>query len=153
MQWQPGYKLKNRPYKIERVLGEGGFGITYQAQDLTLDIPVVIKTPNRRLQRDANYAKYVENFKKEAKQLAELGLNSHPNIVRVSSLFQEDNLPCIVMDFVPGESLYDLVQMQGKLSEAQAIEYIKQIGSALVVCHNAGIIHRDVHPNNILIKN
>ena len=55
------------------------------------------------------------------------------------------------MDFIPGRSLYKLVQKQGKLSEDRAIEYIKQIGSALVVCHKAGIIHRDAHPDNILI--
>ena len=151
MQWLPGHKLKNRPYEIERELGEGGFGITYKAKDLTLDIPVVIKTPNSRLQRDSNYQKYVANFTREAKQLARLGLNPHPHIVRVSTLFREGDLPCIVMDFIPGQSLYDLVWTQGKLSETQAIEYIKQIGSALSVCHKAEIVHRDVHPNNILI--
>ena len=151
MQWQPGHRLKNRPYEIERELGQGGFGITYKAKSLSLDIPVVIKTPNSRLQKDINYPKFVANFQKEARQLAKLGLNPHPHIVRVSSLFQEENLPCIVMDFVPGESLYDLVQTQGKLAEIKALNYIKQIGSALIVCHSAGIIHRDVHPNNILI--
>ncbi len=150
-QWQPRCRLKNRPYEILQVLGEGGFGITYKAKNLGLDIPVVIKTPNSKLQRDANYAKYVANFNREAKQLAKLGMNPHPHIVRVFDFFAEDNLPCIVMDYVPGTSLYDLVQMNGALSESQALEYIKQIGSALVVCHKAGIIHRDVHPNNILI--
>lgn len=151
MQWLPGHKLKNRPYEIEKELGEGGFGITYKARNLTLDIPVVIKTPNRKLQRDGNYQKYVENFTREAKQLAKLGLNPHPHIVRVTDLFEEDKLPCIIMDFIPGQSLYDLVWTQGKLSETKAVEYIKQIGSALSVCHKAGIVHRDVHPNNILI--
>jgi formylglycine-generating enzyme required for sulfatase activity/tRNA A-37 threonylcarbamoyl transferase component Bud32 len=150
-QWSSGYRLKNRPYEIERELGEGGFGITYKAKHLTLDIPVVIKTPNSKLQKDINYPKYVENFKREGKQLAQLGLNPHPHIVRVSDLFDEENLPCIIMDFVPGESLYDLVMTQGSLSQEKALGYIKQIGSALIVCHKAGIIHRDVHPNNILI--
>ena len=152
MHWKPGHKLRNRDYEIETVLGEGGFGITYKAKDLTLNIPVVIKTPNNKLQRDPNYAKYKEKFFQEARQLAQLGLNPHPHIVRVSSLFIEDNLPCIVMDFIPGESLYNLVQVQGPLSETKAREYIQQIGSALMVCHRKGIIHRDVHPNNILIR-
>ena len=151
MQWLPKHKLKNRPYQIEQELGEGGFGITYKAQNLVLDIPVVIKTPNSRLQRNAKYKKYVDNFIREAKQLAKLGLNPHPNIVRVTDLFEEDGLPCIVMDFIPGQCLYDLVWSKGKLSETQALEYIKQIGSALSVCHSVGIVHRDVHPNNILI--
>jgi formylglycine-generating enzyme required for sulfatase activity len=150
-QWLPGHRLKNRPYEIEQELGQGGFGVIYKAKNLALDVPLVIKTPNIRLQRDANYSKYVENFTREAKQLAKLGMNPHPHIVRVLDFFQEDNLPCMVMDFVPGESLYDLVQIQGALSEAKALQYIKQIGSALIVCHKARIIHRDVHPNNILI--
>lgn len=151
-QWQPGAKLKNRPYRIESILGEGGFGITYKAQHLKLDIPVVIKTPNRRLQQDVNYAKYVQDFEREGKQLAKLGLNPHPHIVQVRDSFNEGTLPCLVMDFIPGKSLYDLVQTQGKLTESQAIAYIRQVGSALIVCHQAGIIHRDVHPHNIIIR-
>jgi formylglycine-generating enzyme required for sulfatase activity/tRNA A-37 threonylcarbamoyl transferase component Bud32 len=149
--WLPGHKLKNRPYEIIQVLGEGGFGITYKAKNLSLEVPVVIKTPNSKLQRDKNYSKYLESFNKEAKQIAKLGMNPHPHIVRVFDFFAEDDLPCIIMDYVPGASLYDLVQMNGALSEELALEYIRQIGSALGVCHQQGIIHRDVHPNNILI--
>lgn len=151
-QWQPGYKLKNRPYQIESILGEGGFGITYKAQHLNLDMPVVIKTPNSRLQQDVNYTKYVGDFEREGKQLAKLGLNPHPHIVQVRDSFNEETLPCLVMDFIPGKSLYDLVQSGGKLAEFQAIAYIRQVGSALMVCHQAGIIHRDVHPHNIIVR-
>ncbi|GAB4539482.1 MAG: hypothetical protein Tsb0014_29940 [Pleurocapsa sp.] len=151
-QWQPGHRLKSRPYEIQEVLGEGGFGITYKAKHLTLDFFVVLKTPNRKLQKDNDYTKYVKKFYKEGKLLAKLGQNPHPHIVRVSDLFEEDNIPCIVMDFIPGESLYHLVQQKGQLSESEAVKYIRQIGSALTVCHKAGIIHRDVHPNNILIR-
>jgi formylglycine-generating enzyme required for sulfatase activity/tRNA A-37 threonylcarbamoyl transferase component Bud32 len=149
--WLAGHKLKNRPYEILQVLGEGGFGITYKAKNLNLEVPVVIKTPNSKLQRDKNYSKYLESFDKEAKQIAKLGINPHPHIVRVFDYFAEEDLPCIIMDYVPGESLYDLVQMNGALSEELALKYIRQIGSALGVCHQQGIIHRDVHPNNILI--
>ena len=153
MQWLPGHKLKSRPYEIEKELGESGFGITYKARNLALDIPVVIKTPNRKLQRDGDYRyrNYVISFSRKAKQLAQLNPNAHPHIVRVTELFEEDKLPCIVMDFIPGQSLYDIVCSKGKLSEAKAVEYIKQIGSALSLCHSAGIIHRDLHPSNILI--
>ena len=153
MQWQPGYKLKKRPYEIEKVLGEGGFGITYKAKHLNFDIPVVIKTPNSKLQKDSNYQKFVESFKREGKQLAKIGLNRHPHIVRVSDFFNEDNLPCIVMDFIEGKNLYDLVLTEGKLIEQRAVKYIKQIASALTTCHQAGIIHRDVSPLNIIISN
>jgi serine/threonine protein kinase len=153
MQWQPGHKLKNRPYEIEQVLGEGGFGITYKAKHLEFDISVVIKTPNSKLQRDSNYLEFVESFKREGKQLAQLGFNRHPHIVRVSDFFNEDNLPCIVMDFIEGKNLYDLVLTEGKLAEARAVKYIEQIASALATCHQAGIIHRDVSPLNIVISN
>lgn len=150
--WQPGHKLTNRPYEIDRILGEGGFGITYKAKHLDLDFAVVINTPNKKLQQDRNYPEYVSRFKKEAKILAKLSQNPHPHIVRVSDYFEEIDLPCMVMDFILGESLYNLVYIHGALSEAKAVEYIKQIGSALIVCHAAGIIHRDVHPNNIIIR-
>ncbi|MEO1673406.1 MAG: serine/threonine-protein kinase, partial [Cyanobacteria bacterium J06631_2] len=149
--WLPGHRLKNRPYEISEALGQGGFGVTYKANNLALDVPVVIKTPNIGLQRDKNYSTYLDSFKKEARQLAKLGMNPHPHIVRVFDFFVEDELPCIVMDYIPGNSLYDLVQMNGVISEVKALEYIRQIGSALSVCHNRGIFHRDVHPNNILI--
>jgi serine/threonine-protein kinase len=77
---QPGNPLKQRPqYVIEKVIGEGGFGITYKARHQDLNFPVVIKTPNSRLCRDANYPKYVEGFRKEGRTLAKISQNHHPN--------------------------------------------------------------------------
>jgi len=153
MSWLPGKTLKNRTYQIEKEIGEGGFGLTYKAKHLELDSPVVIKTPNARLRRDANYPKFVEGFRKEGKILAKISHeNPHPNIVYIRDLFEEEDLPCLVMNFVPGENLYYLVQKQGRLSESTAIEYIKQIASALSSCHQAGIIHRDAHPGNMILR-
>ncbi|GAB4524799.1 MAG: hypothetical protein Tsb0014_03600 [Pleurocapsa sp.] len=151
-QWKLGQQLTQRRYQIEKILGEGGFGIAYRAIHLDLDIPIVIKTPNAKLQSDRNYADYVRRFRREAKLLAKLCQNPHPHIVRVIDLFEENNLPCLVMDFIPGESLYHLVGRKGKLSEKEAINYIQQIGSALDYCHQNNIIHRDAHPNNIIIR-
>lgn len=110
---QPGKALKQRPqYIIEKVIGEGGFGITYKARHQELNFPVVIKTPNSRLCRDANYPKYVEGFRKEGRTLAKISQNHHPNIVRIIDFFEEGDLPCLVMDFVKGENLYHLIQNQ-----------------------------------------
>ena len=150
---QPGKPFKQRPqYVIEKVIGEGGFGITYKARHQDLNFPVVIKTPNSRLCRDANYPKYVEGFRKEGRTLAKISQNHHPNIVRIIDFFEEDNLPCLVMDFVKGENLYHLIQDKGILSEKIAIDYIKQIANALSLCHQNGIIHRDAHPGNMILR-
>jgi serine/threonine-protein kinase len=150
---QPGKALKKRPqYVIETEIGVGGFGVTYKAKHQDLNFPVVIKTPNSRLCRDANYPKFVEGFRKEGRRLADITKFHHPNIVRIIDFFEEDNLPCLVMDFVKGENLYHLVQNNGILSESIAIDYIKQIADALSICHQNGIIHRDAHPGNMILR-
>lgn len=153
MSWTPGYKLRQRPYIIERILGQGGFGITYKAKHLQLDHQVVLKTPNAGLQNDPEYSKYVQRFIQEGKTLARLCQNSHPHIVRVSDLFEENGLHCLVMDLIVGQSLWEFVQTKGRLSEAEAVNIIRQIADALVMVHNAGIIHRDAHPGNIMLRN
>jgi serine/threonine-protein kinase len=94
----------------------------------------------------------VEGFRKEGRTLAKISQNHHPNIVRIIDFFEEDNLPCLVMDFVKGENLYHLIQDKGILSEKFAIDYIKQIADALSICHQNGIIHRDAHPGNMILR-
>lgn len=110
MAWKQGDTLQGGKYAIEKVLGEGGFGITYKARHVMFDEWVVIKTPNSSLQKDPEYSKFVQRFIKEAQTLARLGKTRHPHIVRVSDLFKEGSLPCLVMDFIEGESLLDIVQ-------------------------------------------
>ncbi|MBD2481515.1 serine/threonine-protein kinase [Planktothrix sp. FACHB-1365] len=151
--WTPGYQLRQRPYVIERILGQGGFGITYKAKHLQLDHQVVLKTPNAGLQNDPEYPKYVQRFIQEGKTLARLCQNSHPHIVRVSDLFEENGLHCLVMDLIVGQSLWEFVETKGRLSEAEAVNIIRQIADVLVMVHNAGIIHRDAHPGNIMLRN
>ena len=153
MSWTPGYQLRQRPYIIETILGQGGFGITYKAKHLTLNHRVVLKTPNAGLQNDPEYPKYVQRFIKEGETLANLCQNSHPHIVRVSDLFEENGLHCLVMDLIVGQSLWEFVQTKGRLSEAEAVNIIRQIADALVMVHNAGIVHRDAHPGNIMLRN
>lgn len=155
MEWNIGHTLKNRPYRIEKRLGKGGFGITYLAKNLSFnqhDLYVVIKTPNDDLQRDINYPKFLERFNKEANILAKISQQNHPHIVRVVDLFNEGNLPCLVMDYIKGKNLYELVNAQGKLSEERAIKYLKQVGSGLILCHQSGIIHRDITPLNMILR-
>ncbi|NEP11655.1 MAG: serine/threonine protein kinase [Symploca sp. SIO2C1] len=152
MVWVAGEPLQGGEYIIENKLGEGGFGITYKALYVPLNQPVVIKTLNESLQNDPEYPKYVQRFINEGQRVAKLSANPHPSIVRISNLFEENGLPCLVMDFIEGESLFDIVQRRKALPENEALEYILQIGSALSVVHKAGLVHRDAHPNNIMLQ-
>lgn len=152
MVWTPGQTLRARPYRIETKLGEGGFGITYKARHLQLNHQVVIKTPNASLQYHPEYPNFVRRFIKEGQTLAKLSQNPHPAIVRVSDLFEENGLHCLVMDLVAGQSLFDAVQQRGRLPETEAVGIIRQIAEALVTVHQAGIVHRDAHPGNIMLS-
>jgi serine/threonine protein kinase len=150
--WSIKQKLQNRPYQIEGILAQGGFGITYKARHLQLNHLVVIKTPNIALQNDPEYPEYVERFIKEGQILAQLSQKAHPSIVRVNDLFQEGSIHCLVMDLIIGESLFDAVQKKGALPELAAVEIISQIGDALTVVHKLGMVHRDAHPGNIMLR-
>lgn len=152
MTWTVGKKLQNGKYIIQQVLGQGGFGITYQALQVNLNRSVVIKTPNKYLQNDPEYDKYIEKFIAEGQLLARLSKDSHPHIVGVIELFQESNIYCLVMEFISGENLFQIVKHKGALPEAEIISYIRQIGEALIKVHEAGLVHRDAHPGNIMIK-
>ena len=147
-----GKKLQSGKYKLEDVLGRGGFGLTFRAHQNYLDQVVVIKTLNESFWNDPNLTQLQQQFQDEARRLA---LCSHPNVVRVSDFFIEDQLPYMVMDYIPGRSLYDIVfPASGQpqpLSEANAIAYIQQIGQALQAVHSKGLLHRDVKPQNIMI--
>ncbi|PMB22517.1 serine/threonine protein kinase [Fischerella thermalis] len=112
----------------------------------------MIKTPNESLRVDPEYPKYVKRFIQEGQCLAKLSQTQHPNIVRVSDLFHEGGIYCLVMDFVQGESLYNLVQRRGALPPEEAIKYIGQIGEALKIVHRDGLVHRDAHPANIMVQ-
>ena len=147
-----GQKLQNGKYIIQQILGQGGFGITYKALQVSLNRPVVIKTPNEYLNHDPEYDKYIERFIAEGQTLARLSQDPHPHIVGVIELFQEGNTHCLVMEFVPGENLFQAVKRRGALPEAEIVTCIRQIGEALMVVHEAGLVHRDAHPGNIMLR-
>jgi serine/threonine-protein kinase len=152
MLWMPGQILKTRPFRIESILGQGGFGITYKATHLQLNHQVVLKTPNAGLQNDPEYPKFVDRFIREGQILAKLSENAPPGIVRVSDLFEENGIHCLVMDLVVGPSLFEVVQQRGRLPDTEAVEIIRQIGEALTAVHQAGLVHRDAHPGNIMLR-
>ncbi len=144
-----GKTLQDGKYSLDAVLGEGGFGITFRATHHYLNQTVVIKTLNQTMQRSQNFGKLRQQFQDEARRLA---LCLHPNIVRVSDFFEENNLPFMVMDFIDGRSLdaIALSSPNGPLPEATALNYIRQISEALQVVHSKGLLHRDIKPQNIM---
>ncbi|MDZ8081287.1 MAG: serine/threonine-protein kinase [Nostoc sp. DcaGUA01] len=156
MYWNKGHQLHNGKYIIEDELGQGAFGITYKAVHSRINLPVVIKTPNMRLKRYRQYPRYVEKFIQEAKLLGQLCQEPHPNIVRVIDYFEEgdSNTPCLVMEYIAGKNLIDLIEGEEitPLPETEAIKYICQIGDALTSMHQNSIVHRDIHPGNIMLR-
>lgn len=148
MAWKPGQKLQRGKYTIEKLLGQGGFGITYLAKDKQGN-PLAIKTLNDYLQRQYDFAKFEQDFLNEALRLAKF---PHPHIVRVDEVIQEDERWCMVMEYIDGENLAHRVWHHGVLPESEALRYMQQIGDALTLIHNNGLLHRDIKPLNIMLR-
>ncbi len=144
-----GQSLQGGKYTLDEELGRGGFGITFKATHHFLGQLVVVKTLNEALRHEPDYADYQRKFQDEARRLA---LCVHPNIVRVSDFFIEADQAYMVMDYIPGPNLEALVFPDKPLPEAIAVHYARQIGSALKVVHQNGLLHRDVKPQNIILR-
>lgn len=152
-----GISLCNGRYKLLKVLGKGGFGITYLGLHTGLNKKVAIKEyfpkDSFRRQSDGTQVSYsntgenrknIERFLKEARTMAEL---KHKGVVSVSDVFEENATAYYVMDYIEGQSL----ENKGILSEAVALKYINQIARALKYIHDKGILHLDIKPANIMI--
>jgi serine/threonine protein kinase len=132
-------------YKITAVLGKGGMGIVYKAQDTTLDRDVALKMMDVQLAADQNFLK---RFQSEAKALAKL---QNPGIVTIFALRETELGLCIVMEYVEGRTLADKIRESGAVPIDEAVSIFKQILSALSHAHGAGIVHRDIKPSNVMI--
>ena len=160
----PGYELDE--YVIEREIGTGGFGVTYKAHDRLLERPVAIKeyfpssvaargsshtvSPKTTVASDLEeYEWGLRDFIDEARRLARF---SHPNVIRVIRYTERNGTAYIVMEFAAGRDLSRVLSESGTLSVAQAREWVVAIATGLEQVHAAGILHRDIKPPNIRIR-
>jgi eukaryotic-like serine/threonine-protein kinase len=139
-----GKILKNR-YKIVKNLGKGGMAIVFEAQDLLLDRKVALKMLRPEFVNDSDF---VKKFRHEAKAVARL---SHPNVVSIFDIGEDDEKHYLVMEKVEGRTLKDIIEERGKLSITESLDIANQICAALVVAHRNNIIHCDIKPHNVLI--
>lgn len=144
-----GKVLQNGKYVLDDTIGQGGFGITYKAIHTYLGQTVVIKTLQESLRCQEDFGRFEQQFIAEAQRIAKC---QHPNIVRVLDFFEEAGQSFIVMDYIPGPTLAEEIKQNKRLPEALAIHYIRQIGLALTVVHQNGLLHRDVKPQNIILQ-
>lgn len=132
-------------YHIIDVLGRGGMGVVYKAQNLTLDRTEALKIIGSQFVQDAEF---LHRFKREAQALARF---HHANIVTIFALQQSRLGYYITMEFVEGETLADIIAIQGIIPWKKSLPLIKQLLSAFSYAHTRGIIHRDIKPRNIML--
>ena len=164
---QPSHFLPNNSilqqgkYQIKNILGDGGFGITYEGVDLANNRKVAIKEnwPDKGIRQGTTIIwpssitpkekqLQINKFKLEASNQQKC---QSPNIPTVYEWFEENNTVYIVMAFIPGKTLYDILKEKGVLSENKIKHYFIQVAEALKVIHGNNFLHRDIKPDNILI--
>ncbi len=139
-------KMLNDRYEILDKIGDGGMAFVYKARCTILNRIVAIKVLRPEFSNDEEF---LLKFKNEA--LASAGL-THPNIVNIYDVGQDEDINYIVMEYVDGMNLKDLIKKKGALDYSYALDIAKQIAMALNQAHKNGIVHRDIKPHNILIS-
>jgi len=132
-------------YEVTSLLGRGGMASVYLATDRVLGRQVAVKVLSKQFAADASF---VERFRREAQAAASL---SHPNVVGVYDTGSDGNVHYIVMEYVQGRTLADIIRAEGPLLPERAAEIAGGVAAALAFSHRAGIVHRDVKPANIMI--
>ena len=141
---QKGQKINDR-YQIIKSIGEGGMANVYLAFDTILERNVAVKVLRGDL---ANDEKFVRRFQREALSASSL---SHPNIVEVYDVGEDDGIYYIVMEYIEGKHLKQLLKRRGKLTLEEAVDIMLQVTDGMAHAHDSYIIHRDIKPQNIMI--
>ena len=158
----PNKHSLNQRYIIKKMIGQGGFGITYLAFDSLLDQEVCIKelfVSGHSTRREdltlvttnipgSSFKSLVASFVKEAKKLAKF---RHPNIVRVTDVFHANETAYMVMDYIKGETLSQRIKKRGALSGEKSRDFFYMLLDAVETIHQKNILHRDIKPGNILV--
>lgn len=139
--------LLNERYRIKRRIGGGGMANVYLGYDLILQRDVAIKVLRMEFVNDPEF---VERFDREAQAATSL---SHPNIVSIYDVGEEDDILYIVMEYIDGLTLKDYIMQHGPLAVETAVDIMEQLTSAIQQAHETGLIHRDIKPQNVLIDN
>lgn len=138
-------KLLGNRYQVVEKIGDGGTAFVYKGMDNLLNRHVTVKVLRPEYMSDQDF---LRRFRREAQAAASL---SHPNIVSIYDVGEEDGIRYIVMEYIQGQSLKELIEDLGLLPVRMAVDYACQIAHALSKAHKHGIIHRDIKPHNILI--
>ena len=137
-------------YLVERMLGQGAMGSVYLGRDPELDRAVAIKTVRHLDLEESRLRTFIERFRNEARAAARL---SHPSIVAVYDVGEEESVgPYLVFEYVAGSSLKQILRGRGPLAPEPAVRLARPIANALDTPHQAGLVHRDVKPDNILVS-
>jgi len=158
-----GTVLQGGAFVVDGILGQGGFGITYKGRDTTLNRTVAIKEFFPQAQGCVRRGTTVHpsggitlvEFQEERTKFLEEGQRlaqfQHGSIVRVFSLFEQNNTAYMVMEFLKGKTLLTMVEESGPLDEQLAVQLVEQVAGALEVVHKENIIHRDIKPENVIV--
>jgi eukaryotic-like serine/threonine-protein kinase len=133
-------------YELQELVGHGGMSSVYRAHDSLLERYVALKLLHEQYNADDGF---VERFKREARLVAQL---QHPNIVTVIDRGEEDGRQYIVFEYIDGENLKEFVVRKGRLEVREALEVALEVARALAFAHAAGLVHRDVKPQNVLLN-
>ncbi|WP_171974630.1 serine/threonine-protein kinase [Leptolyngbya sp. 'hensonii'] len=147
MSLEAGKVLQSGKYILGPMLAQGDYSATYRATQVEGNQPVILTALNDRLRRHPNFAQFQKLFFAEARCV---GRCHHPNLVRILDFFEQDQGSFMVSEYIPGQTLMAIVQATGPFSEARAIHYIRQVGMALTVVHQNGMLHRDITPQNLI---
>jgi serine/threonine-protein kinase len=141
----PTGQLLDGRYRVESQLARGGMATVYRGRDIRLDRPVALKVAHADLARDPEF---VRRFITEARAVAQL---SSPNVVAVFDQGSAGDVHWIAMEYVPGPTLREVLQARGSLSAGESLDIIAGVLAGLSAAHQAGVIHRDVKPENVLL--